>query len=108
MNAACFVRVSIRGQKSGSPEPSPQGRREHPVDGCEKSLKVVVVTQIEFNGAVSRTLAVVMRNLVEIELEYGRDTSTWRWLLPGKVFTDGHDSSVSWRKKFPNWVDAQS
>lgn len=43
-------------------------------DWCEKGLKVVVVTQqLEFNGAVGRTLAAVMLGLAEIELEYRRE-----------------------------------
>src|SRR5204863_4832623 len=41
---------------------------------CEKGIKVVVVTQqLEFNGAVGRTLAAVMLGLAEIELEYRRE-----------------------------------
>lgn len=46
-------------------------------DWCEKGLKVVVVTQqLEFNGAVGRTLAAVMLGLAEIELEYRRERQT--------------------------------
>lgn len=41
---------------------------------CEKGIKVVVVTQqLEFKGAVGRTLAAVMLGLAEIELEYRRE-----------------------------------
>jgi len=41
---------------------------------CEKGIKVIVVTQqLEFNGAVGRTLAAVMLGLAEIELEYRRE-----------------------------------
>ena len=42
-------------------------------DWAERGLKIVVVTQqLEFNGAVGRTLAAVMLGLAEIELEYRR------------------------------------
>lgn len=41
---------------------------------CEKGIKVVVVTQqLEFAGAVGRTLAAVMLGLAEIEQEYRRE-----------------------------------
>jgi DNA invertase Pin-like site-specific DNA recombinase len=43
-------------------------------DWCERGLRVVVVTQqLEFNGAVGRTLAAVMLGLAEIEWEYRRE-----------------------------------
>lgn len=43
-------------------------------DWAERGLKIVVVTQqIEFNGAVGRTLAALLMGLSEIEWEYRKE-----------------------------------
>jgi DNA invertase Pin-like site-specific DNA recombinase len=43
-------------------------------DWAERGLKIVVVTQqLEFNGAVGRTLAALLMGLAEIEWEYRKE-----------------------------------
>ena len=43
-------------------------------DWAERGLKIVVVTQqIEFNGAMGRTLAALLLGLAEIEWEYRKE-----------------------------------
>lgn len=43
-------------------------------DWAERGLKIVVVTQqIEFNGAMGRTLAALLMGLAEIEWEYRKE-----------------------------------
>lgn len=43
-------------------------------DWAERGLKIVVVIQqIEFNGAMGRTLAALLMGLAEIEWEYRKE-----------------------------------
>ena len=67
---------------------------------CEKGIKVVVVTQqLEFNGAVGRTLAAVMLGLAEIELEYRRERQAANTVAKEDVYRAG---SPPRRRASPN------